>query len=289
MIQDIAPHTYDNSYQLRQPRENDYLVICRESQGVLIEKIEDEITFPMWSELTDEVKETLEPVYLFAIDERGYFLIQGAEVETLFADTERRLEWISKTELRFANPQYQAFAAVTAYQLANWYNSRRFCGKCGHTMIHDMTERMMYCPVCKTMEYPKISPAVIVAVTDNNRLLLTKYAGRSYKKYALIAGFAEIGETIEETVRREVMEEVGMKVKNLRYYKSQPWSFSETLLFGFYAEVDGSREIVLDEQELSVAEWFERDEIPVEPTRDSLTNEMIIRFKNGKEQEDEKL
>lgn len=289
MIQDIAPHTYDNSYQIRQPKETDYVVVCRGAQGVLIDKTEDGMTFPTWSELTVKAKGCAEPIYLFAIDEQGYFLIQGEEPDILFEDRAKDFEWIAKSELRFANPQYQAFAAVTACQLANWYQSRRFCGKCGHTMIHDMTERMMYCPVCKTMEYPKISPAVIVAVTDNNRLLLTKYAGGSYKKYALIAGFAEIGETIEETVRREVMEEVGMKVKNLRYYKSQPWSFSETLLFGFYAEVDGSREIVLDEQELSVAEWFARDEIPVEPTGDSLTNEMIIRFKNGREQEDEKL
>ena len=80
---------------------------------------------------------------------------------------------------------------------------------------------------------------------------MSKYAGRDYKKYALIAGFAEIGETIEETVQREVMEEVGLKVKNLRYYKSQPWSFSNTLLFGFFAELDGSAEITLDEEELA--------------------------------------
>lgn len=92
---------------------------------------------------------------------------------------------------------------------------------------------MMRCEHCGQMEFPKICPAVIIGVTDGNRLLMSKYAGRDYKKYALIAGFAEIGETIEETVQREVMEEVGLKVKNLRYYKSQPWSFSDTLLFGF--------------------------------------------------------
>lgn len=84
---------------------------------------------------------------------------------------------------------------------------------------------MMRCEYCGQMEFPKICPAVIIGVTDGNRLLMSKYAGRDYKKYALIAGFAEIGETIEETVQREVMEEVGLKVKNLRYYKSQPWSF----------------------------------------------------------------
>ena len=110
---------------------------------------------------------------------------------------------------------------------------------------------------------------------------MSKYAGRSYKKYALLAGFTEIGETVEETVAREVMEEVGLKVKNIRYYKSQPWAFSDTLLMGFYCYLDGDAEVTLDEEELALAEWFERDEIPVEPSRDSLTNEMIIKFKQG--------
>ena len=132
------------------------------------------------------------------------------------------------------------------------------------------------------MEFPKICPAVIIGVTDGDRLLMSKYAGRDYKKYALIAGFAEIGETIEETVQREVMEEVGLKVKNLRYYKSQPWSFSDTLLFGFFADLDGSDEITLDREELALAEWFEREKIPVTEKHISLTNEMILAFKEGK-------
>lgn len=86
---------------------------------------------------------------------------------------------------------------------------------------------------------------------------------------------------MEQTVAREVMEEVGLKVKNIRYYKSQPWAFTDTLLMGFYCDLDGDDGITLDENELAMAEWFEREEIPVEPSRDSLTNEMIIRFKKG--------
>ena len=140
---------------------------------------------------------------------------------------------------------------------------------------------MLFCEHCNHMEFPKICPAVIIGVTDGNRILMSKYAGRSYKKYALLAGFTEIGETVEETVAREVMEEVGLKVKNIRYYKSQPWAFSDTLLMGFYCDLDGDAKITLDEEELALAEWFERDEIPVEPSRDSLTNEMIIKFKQG--------
>ena len=140
---------------------------------------------------------------------------------------------------------------------------------------------MLKCPSCGNMEYPKIMPAVIIGLTHGNRLLMSKYANREFKKYALLAGFAEIGESIEDTVRREVMEEVGLKVKNITYYKSQPWSFSDTLLLGFYAELDGDEEITLDKEELALAEWFEREDIPVKASDLSLTNEMIMRFKNA--------
>ena len=90
---------------------------------------------------------------------------------------------------------------------------------------------LRYCLPDGNQEYPVLCPAVIVGITNGDKIILSKYEGRRFKRYALIAGFAEIGETIEETVHREVMEEVGLKVKNLRYYKSQPWSFSGTLLF----------------------------------------------------------
>ena len=148
-------------------------------------------------------------------------------------------------------------------------------------MKKDSKERMLYCESCHNMEFPKICPAVIIGVTDGDKILMSKYAGRTYKKYALLAGFTEIGETLEETVQREVMEEVGLKVKNIRYYKSQPWSFTDTLLMGFYCDLDGEAAITLDREELAMAEWFQRDEIPVERERDSITNEMILRFKNG--------
>ena len=103
------------------------------------------------------------------------------------------------------------------------------------------------------MVFPKIAPAVIVGVTHGDKILMTKYAGREYKRYALIAGFTEIGETAEETVKREVMEEVGLTVKNIRYYKSQPWGFDSNLLLGYFCELAEEEEIHLDEEELSVA------------------------------------
>ena len=150
-------------------------------------------------------------------------------------------------------------------------------------MKHDTKERMMYCPDCGRHEYPVLMPAVIVGITNGDKIICSKYEGRSFKQYALIAGFAEIGETIEETVHREVMEEVGLKVKNLRYYKSQPWSFSGTLLFGFFCDVDGDDTLTVDHEELSVAQWFERDKIIGQDTDSSLTNEMMMVFAAGKE------
>ena len=133
------------------------------------------------------------------------------------------------------------------------------------------------------MIFPRISPAIIVGVTDGDRLLMSKYAGRDYTNYALIAGYTEIGETLEQTVQREVMEEVGLKVKNIRYYKSQPWGIDGNILMGFYCDLDGDDTIHLDRKELSLAEWHLRGTLPTKDDHVSLTREMIRIFDEGKE------
>ena len=118
-------------------------------------------------------------------------------------------------------------------------------------------------------------------IQDGDKILMSKYAGRTYKKYALLAGFTEIGETLEETVQREVMEEVGLKVKNIRYYKSQPWGTANDILLGFYCDVDGDDRITMDPEELKYAEWVQREDIVLQPGEPSLTNEMMKRFKEN--------
>ena len=276
MIQDIQPHQYDNRYQPQLPDRNSFVLYCEE-HSVLVKKTPDGITFPRFSEL-ERLNEDIydDCIYLFSIDGMRYYLAENISREPL---SEFSME---NTEIfRSAEPQYQAFAGITGYQLYIWYRDHKYCGRCGRLLERDRKERMLRCGECGNMVYPKICPAVIIGVTDGSRILMSKYAGRTYKKYALLAGFAEIGETLEQTVKREVMEEVGLKVKNIRYYKSQPWSFSDTLLTGFYCDLDGPDEITLDREELALAEWFEREEIPVEPSRDSLTNEMIMKFKNS--------
>ena len=276
MIQDIGEHTFDNQYHPCPPDRESY-ALYYEDHAALVRKYPDRIEFPKFRDierLNEDIYE--DAVYLFSIDGERYYLVEEINRERQSHFT------MENTEIfRYAEPQYLAFAGITGYQLHNWYQSRRFCGKCGRGMKKDSKERMLYCESCHNMEFPKICPAVIIGVTDGDKILMSKYAGRTYKKYALLAGFTEIGETLEETVQREVMEEVGLKVKNIRYYKSQPWSFTDTLLMGFYCDLDGGAAITLDREELAMAEWFQRDEIPVEPERDSITNEMIIRFKNG--------
>lgn len=281
MIQDIQPHIYKNEYKPSEPQKGS-VVLFFHGRKVLT-KEQEEIGYLSYDEAEQlaVVEETLR--YLFSIDGRSYYLGEGKKIERLLEQGEMEgYHWREIHSFRNALPKEQAFAGVTGWQLYNWYESRKFCGRCGTRMEHAEKERMMHCPECGQMEFPKICPAVIVGVTHGNKILLSKYADREYKKYALLAGFTEIGETPEETVKREVMEEVGLRVKNIRYYKSQPWSFSDTLLMGFFCELDGEPEITLDEDELALAEWVEREAIPVKPEDCSLTNEMIIAFKENK-------
>lgn len=219
-------------------------------------------------------------VYGFAIDDDWYFL--------LWHEGEIALEGYEYRDVslfRTATPRDKAFAAVTGFHLHTWYADNRICGRCGTVTEHDSELRMMKCPKCGAMIFPKIMPSVIVAVTSGDKLLLTRYNRPNTKLTALIAGFTELGETVEETVRREVLEEVGLKVKNLRYYKSQPWGISGGgLLFGFWCEVDGDDTIRLDSTELAEGRWLSREELKetYADTGISLTGEMITQFMLGK-------
>lgn len=189
--------------------------------------------------------------------------------------------FITQREVQYYEPRREAFAGTTALQFADWYARTHFCGICGRPMKHDDRERMFYCEKCRVPVYPRINPVVIVGVIDGDRLLLTKYAHSTYKRYALVAGFVETGETLEDAVRREVFEETGIRVKNIRYYKSQPWPLSGSLIAGMFCDLDGSDQTTLNDGELSVAEWIKREDIPEYTDSVSITTEMILQFRNG--------
>ena len=232
-----------------------------------------------WSDSQGETSPfAVKLVYLFEIDGKAMFL--AMPVKPMPPEVPG-FSYLPLRTVRRANPRNLCFAAETAYQLYLWYRSNRFCGKCGDEMRPGENERSMICLQCGNVVYPKISPAVIVGVTNGDSILMTRYAGREYKGHALIAGFCEIGESGEDTVRREVMEEAGVRVRNIRYYKSQPWGFDSDLLIGYYCDLEGSDAITMQEDELDLAEWVPRPEITDVFEDMSLTNEMIVNFRDG--------
>lgn len=267
MIQDIQPHRFRNQYRRIQPEPADLCLMYKNGK-VLVHCQDGQISYPTIESVgADEDRDRV--VYAFAVDGIHMFLCLEEIPET----GEYTYEPVSL--LRNGRPKELAYAGIVGSHLNTWYRDNVFCGRCGTRLVHDEQERMVRCPACGNLVYPKICPAVIVCVTHGDQVLLTKYAGGEYRRYALIAGFNEIGETVEETVAREVMEEVGIRVKNLEYYKSQPWGFSGGLLLGFFCQADGDTEITMDTNELSVAEWVDMEQLRDMDDGASLTREMM--------------
>lgn len=271
MIQDISPRRLHNEYDPAaqvQPEDN---VLCFDGSSVLLTQ---DGRIPRAAQFGS--KAALQ--YLFSVDRQRFFLLTELTAfppELVWADV-RQL----RTEQRL--PQHLMFAILTGKHLADWYRDTEFCGRCGGKMEHSAKERAKKCPHCGYTAYPRIMPAVIVGVKNGEKLLLTRYR-TGFAHNALIAGFTEIGETVEQTVAREVMEEAGIHVKNIRYYASQPWGIANDLLLGFYCELDGDETIRMDENELKYAQWVSREDIVLQPDDYSLTNEMMRRFKTGQE------
>lgn len=288
MIQDIFPDKLYNQYDVNaSPSENSPVYIFRRDS--LLINTEGGFRLPSYSELSEYLAENdgAKIIFLFKINEEKRFLLLPP-LSSGEMHSERGVHFLYRKifDIRMSGlcSKTELFAITTAYHLSVWYNSNRFCGRCAAPLELSKKERALVCHHCKNTVYPRINPAVIVAVTDHERILLTKYRGRAdVPFYALIAGFVEIGETLEETVQREVMEEAGLRVKNIRYYKSQPWGKASDILSGFFCDVDGSTDITMEEDELSVAEWYDRDKVIGQPDDLSLTNEMMMVFKEGKE------
>ena len=287
MIQDISPHKLDNAYYPdRAPKPDDFIIVYNDRQ-ILVKVNEEEktMTFPTVSNVTERD----ELVYLFSIDDKGFYLLseyrqeafsEGMSMHSKLSDDGYDFMTVRSLTSNPLEPKINAYAAFTTMHLAEWYNRQQFCSRCGHPLVHSDTERAMKCKGCGYIIYPRLNPAVIVGVRNGDSILLTRYK-QGYRYNALVAGFVEIGETIEECVAREVKEETGLSVKNITYYKSQPWGIAGDLLAGFYCDVDGDDTIKMDENELKYAEWVKRGDIELQPAEYSLTNEMMKMFKEN--------
>ncbi|MCF0120817.1 MAG: NAD(+) diphosphatase [Oscillospiraceae bacterium] len=287
MIQEIGNRVFDNQYRNQEPRPEDYILIFRKAERgpdqLLIADLEDGIHIPTMAETNATADDV---TYMFSIDEVAYYLARPGSEVVLADGAACAYEFMSNRALRRNEPGYVCFAAMTACHLNAWYKDNQFCGRCGAKAAHDARERMMRCPECGNMIFPKICPAVTVALRahDEKRgelLMVTRYAGRAQTGHALIAGFVEIGESAEECVVREVLEEVGIEATNVRYFGSQPWGFAGNLQIGYVAEAVGSLDVVLDETELSEGRWITRDELSENTNLASLTATMIEEFRRG--------
>ncbi len=176
------------------------------------------------------------------------------------------------------------FTAVgRANQLINWYDHHRFCGKCGAPTTPHGNDRALVCTSCDGHFYPRINPCVIVLVTKGDEFLLALHKKGRGSYYSCLAGFMEVGETPEETVQREVLEEVGLNVGNIRYVKSQSWPFPSQLMLGFFADYQGG-EIEVDGVEIEKARWYKAEDLPQIPSAGiSVAGQLIELFLQSKQ------
>jgi len=275
MIHEIFPHRFNNQFVIANDiAEDDYILHYKEN-SLLVKTTVDGFEFPRKKEVS-EITPTTGSTFLFSLNDVRCFLI--------WEDVKGLDDQFSYKEISFfrtLNPPEIAWAGIVGFQLMNWYLKNKFCGKCGSKTEVKQDERAIICPTCHTVVFPQIPPAIIVAILCNDKILLAHNSNFIENWYSLIAGYVEIGESLEETVKREVKEEIGLDVKNIRYYKSQPWPFSGSMMIGFFAEADDTQPVCPDNVEITDANWYSRGNLPNHPMKISIAGEMIAKFENG--------
>ena len=275
MIQEIFPHRFNNHYLTNKNIGERDFVLCYNGNSLLLKTRGDEFEIPRKKDfpgISDKTKNT----FLFTLNDVPCFLIW----DNLRADK----PYFIYKEINFfrtVKQQEIAWISIVGFHLMNWYAQNKFCGKCGTRTQQKPDERAIICPDCNTIVFPKISPAIIVAIICNNKILLARNLNFPGNLYSLIAGYVDIGESLEGSVTREVKEEVGLDVSNIRYYKSQPWPFSGSMMIGFIAEADKAQSISIDDKEIAGAAWFTRGNLPKYPSNISIAGEMIEKFEKG--------
>ena len=219
-----------------------------------------------------------EPVWTEIVETPG-----GAVVEAVETPVEVASDGIETVTLRdffdLAAPEEYALAS-RAFELLYWRRSHLFCGRCGRPLTRHITERAMACAACRDVVYPRTNPVVIVRVTRGREILLARRAHGASAFFSEIAGFVEAAETLEHAVAREVAEEVGIRVKNLRYFGSQPWPYPNNLMCAFTAEYE-SGEIRVDGKEIGEAGWFTPGNLPPIPSPISISRKLIDAWREG--------
>ena len=207
------------------------------------------------------------------LGEQAIFLLQLSEWPE-YPTSDLGYEWVSARDyIDLFSPDFYQMLSY-ASQIGTWSLDHQFCGRCGTPMRQQPDERLMLCLKCNNHQYPRISPSMIVLVTDGDKLLLARGKRFKNRMYSVLAGFAEPAESIEECVVREVREEVALEVTNLRYITSQSWPFPHSLMFGFIADYAGG-EIDIQEDELLDARWYAWNQLPQIPDKGTISRYLI--------------
>jgi len=237
--------------------------------GLVVRNEGEQVVLPELSELQRLGLSTGDLQYLGRLNEQDCFALDAgrAELPAPWAVHSLRSLYGQLTEEEFA-------VAGRAVQIATFAVTHRFCGGCGQPTTRDAVERCMRCPSCDLVFYPRVSPAIIVLVRRGQEALLATSSRFATGFYSTLAGFVEPGESLEQTLAREVFEEVGIQVENVRYFGSQPWPFPHSLMVGFFADYAGG-ELVIDGQEILDARWFAADALPEIPPKLSIARKLI--------------
>lgn len=247
-------------------------------RGKLLIKIENErCTIPAASDLGKCASALIRKQYLGKLGHRPCY---AAELPTSEIE-EAQLTYRDLRALFGMLPESLIWVAGRANQLVYWNQTHLYCGSCGHATEDKRDERAKICPQCGLINYPRLSPAVIMAVLRNDRILLARNKRFKLPFYSVLAGFVEPGETLEECVKREICEEVGLAVKNIRYFGSQPWPFPNSLMIAFVTDY-ATGEIRVDGSEIIDAAWFARDRLPQIPPKISIARQLIDWFINNR-------
>jgi len=240
---------------------------------LLVKSSERSITIPRSSDVAAMNTKLLSKQYLGTFEEAGCFL---AEVEEHMGNPQGMIFQEFRPLLGFLSDEMFSIAG-RAYQILYWDRTHQFCGRCVARTHQKKDERAKECPQCGQVDYPVISPAIIVAIVKDQEILLAQARRFTAQFYSVLAGFVETGETFEECVRREVMEEVGLEVDSIVYFGSQPWPFPSSLMVAFTAKYSRG-DIRIDTTEIVDAQWFTADKLPEVPRKGTIARRLIDWF-----------
>jgi len=257
------------------PAEKTELALWFAFQGpkLLVYQGSDSVSIPCLVDFAELGLISLSHHYLGHLDDRDCYAVELAEGTPL--PPGMALEGLRQIYGRLDEALF--WVATRAVQIVDWDRTQLFCGRCATPLRTKTAERAKECPICGQLHFPRLAPAMIVLVERGRKLLLARSRHFLPGMYSVLAGFVEPGESLEEAVVREVKEEVGIDVKDIKYFGSQPWPFPHSLMIGFTATYAGG-EITLNDSEIEDAGWFMADHLPPIPGKISIARKLIDWF-----------